>query len=98
MVATMVEHGRRPCFIVADKAYDGEPLRKAIHNEMGADEAIPVRGVPSNGDHTMGFFRKRALATVGVMCSRATLAYRQRSKVETVNSMIKRNFGSRSGS
>ena len=91
----MSEHGRRPCFIVADKAYDGEPLRKAIHHDLGADDAIPVRGVQSHADRNYGFYRKRALVNVGPMCSAGTLAYRQRSKVETVNSMVKRNFGAR---
>ena len=95
MVATMAEHGRRPCFIVADKAYDGEPLRKAIHYELGADDAIPVRAIPSNSSKNLGFFRKKAAVFVGAMCSRATLAYRQRAMVETVNSMVKRNFGAR---
>lgn len=95
MVATMAEHGRRPCFIVADKAYDGEPLRKAIHYELGADDAIPVRAIQSNSSKNLGFFRKKAAVFVGAMCSRATLAYRQRAMVETVNSMVKRNFGAR---
>ena len=95
MVATMAEHGRRPCFIVADKAYDGEPLRKAIHHELGADDAIPVRSIQSHSSKNLGFFRKKAAVFVGAMCSRATLAYRQRAMVETVNSMVKRNFGAR---
>lgn len=91
----MAEHGRRPCFIVADKAYDAEPLRKAIHHDLGADDAIPVRAVPTNGDHVNGFYRKRALGMIGLACSRTTLAYRKRSMAETVNSMVKRNFGGR---
>ena len=59
---------------------------------MGADDAIPVRAIPSNSSKNLGFFRKKAAVFVGAMCSRATLAYRQRAMVETVNSMVKRNF------
>ena len=59
MVATMAEHGRRPCFIVADKAYDGEPLRKAIHHELGADDAIPSAPSSPTAARTSGSSARR---------------------------------------
>ncbi len=70
--------------VVADKAYDDESIHRRVHRS-GADAIIPVRGRERkrvNGRH-----RKRLADSFDEK------TYHQRSKVETVFSVVKRKLG-----
>ena len=71
----------KPKFILADKAYDSEKVRAIIHEELNAQEHIPIKGKCKKG-----FYRKRSRKTF------QKEIYNQRSHVESVFSVIKRKF------
>lgn len=68
--------------VTADKGYDSEEIRKFVIEEIGAECQIAIKG--EIGRHA-GFYRKRFVLV--------EVKYHQRSKVETVFSVIKRVFG-----
>ena len=68
--------------VTADKGYDLEEIRKFVIEEIGAECQIAIKG--EVGRHA-GYYRKRFVLV--------ELKYHQRSKVETVFSVIKRVFG-----
>jgi hypothetical protein len=70
--------------LVADKAYDDEKIHCRVH-EMGAESVIPIRQYKRN--RTKGIYRS-------IMDSEFDYeTYHQRSKVESVFSIIKRKLG-----
>ncbi len=71
----------KPHYIVADKAYDTEPIRKIINEETKAFDQIPLKTRAKKGHYRLNsptIFRKKI--------------YNKRSNVEGVFSVIKRKF------
>lgn len=64
-----------------DKGYDSEDVLRLIHEMLDSDSLIPVRNRKQK--RIFGFFR------IGLAMSFDEDTYRQRSKVETVFSLIK---------
>jgi Transposase DDE domain. len=79
--------------VVADKGYDAEYVHRDIHERLGAEAFIPIRNMSeparsgSSKIRTSGFHRGRMKFFFD------KVRYNQRSKVETVNSMVKRKMG-----
>jgi len=73
--------------VVADKGYDSEVNHEFIRDVLGAETIIPARKNHSNDFLTHGRYRR--LMKEGYNKD----DYNQRSKVETVNSVIKRKMG-----
>jgi len=73
---------RQILIVTADKGYDSEDIRRFVIEEIGAECQICIKG--EIGRHG-GFYRKRFILV--------EVKYHQRSKVETVFSVIKRVFG-----
>ena len=71
----------KPHYILADKAYDSEEIRKCINEEVGAFDQIPLK----NGA-TTGHYR---LNSVTIFWHDV---YARRMNVESVISVIKRRF------
>lgn len=70
-----------PHYILADRAYDTEPIRKCINEEINAFDQIPVKKRAKNGKYRLN---SQAIF-------RHTI-YRRRNNVESVFSVIKRVF------
>jgi len=71
----------KPKYILADRAYDTEPIRKCINEEIGAFDQIPLKKRAKKGKYRLNspaIFRHRI--------------YRKRNNVECVFSVIKRLF------
>ncbi len=68
-----------------DKGYDSEDLHRRIREEIGADSVIPVR--TWQGKIQSGKYRQEMFAAFDVD------RYRERNKVETAFSVLKRRFG-----
>jgi transposase len=71
----------KPYYIVADKAYDTEAIRKCINEETGAFDQIPLKTRAKKGHYRLNsptIFRQKV--------------YNQRTLVEGVFSVIKRKF------
>jgi hypothetical protein len=68
--------------VTADKGYDSEENREFVINEIEAECQIPIKG--KIGIHP-GYYRKRFVLKKE--------KYHQRSKIETVFSVVKRVFG-----
>jgi transposase len=71
----------KPHYIVADKAYDTEPIRKFINEEIKAFDQIPLKTRAKKGNYRLKsptIFRHKI--------------YKKRNNVETVFSVIKRKF------
>ena len=81
--------------VVADAGYDSEKNHRIARADLGVTSIIPAtigRRHTKGQTHATGTHRqsmKRKFARDG-----GGATYRQRAKVETVNSMIKRNLGS----
>ena len=73
--------------MVLDKGYDAEPIHKMIRNQ-NVISMIPVRGKDCMISRTKGRYRKQMRREFDESL------YHQRSKAETVFSVIKRRFGS----
>ena len=72
----------KPHYILADKAYDTEPIRQTINEYVGAFDQIPLKTRAKTGHYRINsptIFRP--------------LIYAERNLVETVNSVMKRKFG-----
>ncbi|ACL17147.1 IS5 family transposase [Methanosphaerula palustris] len=72
------------CYVM-DKGYDSENLHRQIREEMGADSVIPVR--TWKGKIYSGKYREEMYNNFD------SERYRERNKVETTFSVIKRRFG-----
>ncbi|SDK37207.1 Transposase DDE domain-containing protein, partial [Methanoculleus thermophilus] len=72
------------CYVM-DKGYDAETLHRQIREELGADSVIPVR--TWQGRIRSGTYRQEMYANVD------DERYRERNKVETAFSVLKRRFG-----
>jgi len=71
----------KPKYILADRAYDTEPIRKCINEEIGAFDQIPLKKRAKKGKYRLNspsIFRPKI--------------YRKRNNVESVFSVIKRRF------
>ncbi len=71
----------KPEYIVADKAYDTEPIRKCINEELNAFDQIPLKNRAKKGQYRLkspAIFRKKI--------------YLKRNNVESIFSIIKRKF------
>lgn len=71
----------KPHYIVADKAYDTEPIRKCINEEIGAFDQIPLKTRAKKGHYRLNsptIFRQKI--------------YNERTHVEGIFSVIKRKF------
>lgn len=68
-----------------DKGYDAETLHRQIREELGADSVIPVR--TWQGRIRSGTYRQEMYANFD------DERYRERNKVETAFSVLKRRFG-----
>ncbi len=73
--------------ILADKGYDSELNHKYAREVLGANSIIPPRRNRSEDFKTKGKYRKEMRSGYDLDL------YRQRNKVETVNSVIKRKMG-----
>lgn len=71
----------KPKYVLADKAYDTEPIRKCIKKELGAIEQIPLK---KNFQH--GWHRRLSKNTFDKKI------YNKRSQVEGVYSALKRKL------
>ncbi len=71
----------KPHYIVADKAYDSEPIRNAIFNEINSFDIIPNKPRVKTGKLRL---RSRYLFRPKV--------YYRRNNVESIFSVIKRIF------
>ena len=71
----------KPEYILADKAYDTEPIRRCINKEIKAKDQIPLK---SNFTH--GVYRRKSQKTF------QKEIYNRRGNVENVFSVIKRKF------
>lgn len=77
----------KPCAIVVlDKGYDAEASHEIAH-DLGMECIIPPRYADVPIHRTKGFYRKQ------MKRGYSKKKYHQRSKVETVNSVLKRVFG-----
>ena len=72
------------CYVM-DKGYDAETLHRQIREEIGADSVIPVR--TWQGRIRSGIYRQEMYADFDKE------RYRERNKVETAFSVLKRRFG-----
>jgi transposase len=71
----------KPQYIVADKAYDTEPIRKCINEELKAFDQIPVKNRAKKGQYRLKsptIFRHKI--------------YIKRNNIESIFSAIKRKF------
>jgi hypothetical protein len=68
-----------------DKGYDAERLHRQIQEEIGADSVIPVR--TWKGRVRSGIYRQEMYTDFDQE------RYRERNKVETAFSVLKRRFG-----
>jgi hypothetical protein len=77
-----------PTIFYADRGYDDEKMFKAVFEELNAYPLILQKrlDVPKHRRH--GVYRKRTFSVFDYG------EYLQRNKIETVNSMLKRRFGS----
>jgi len=73
------------CTVVADCAYDCEANHKFVHYKLGAKSVIPLRKAQGR---RQGHFRRKLQEEF------PEEIYHQRSKVESVFSVIKRKYGS----
>ena len=71
----------KPSYILADKAYDTEPIRKCIKKELGAIEQIPLKK-----NFQRGWHRRLSKKTFNKKI------YNKRSQVEGVYSALKRKL------
>ncbi len=74
--------------VTGDKGYDAERNHEYVHEVIGGRSVIPVRRGDDPDVRIMGRYRKRQRKHFD------SRAYRQRVKVETVNSVQKRTMGS----
>lgn len=82
-------------YIVADKGYDSEAMHKLVRKELVTRFIVPPRDPEwTPVKHTGGHYRRRMRQLLGVKCSIFSRVYRMRCIVETVNSMLKKVFGS----
>jgi len=82
------KRGLRIAEVLADKGYDSEENRRFIHLDLKARPVIPLRAGDRPGIKFKGKYRRRDAREFDA------LAYRQRSLVESVHSVIKRRQGS----
>ena len=73
--------------VLADKGYDSESNHEYVRNVLNADSIIPARRNQSKDFKTKGKYRREMRSGYDLK------QYRQRNKVETVNSVIKRKMG-----
>jgi hypothetical protein len=79
-------HRTRPSDLyVMDKGYDSEEIHELIHDTFNSCSLIPVRN--RKRKRIFGYYRKRNALSFDLK------RYHQRSKVETVFSVLKRKFG-----
>lgn len=76
---------RKTACYVMDKGYDAERLHRQIQEEIGADSVIPVR--TWKGRVRSGIYRQEMYTDFDQE------RYRERNKVETAFSVLKRRFG-----
>lgn len=82
---SLIGQTRRTACYVMDKGYDSEDLHRWIREEIGADSGIPVS--TWQGKIYSGKYRQEMFADFD------TNRYRERNKVETAFSVLKRRFG-----
>ena len=78
--------------VVADAGYDSERAHRLARNDLALGEClIPARaGRPSEAEPA-GYYRRQMR---GAFAGGSSSPYGQRWQAETVNSMMKRNYGS----
>jgi transposase len=81
----LIRQTRRTECYVMDKGYDAEHLHRQIREEIGADSVIPVR--TWQGKILSGKYRQEMFVDFDAD------RYRERNKVETAFSVLKRRFG-----
>ncbi|WP_198923200.1 transposase [Methanosphaera sp. WGK6] len=77
----------KPYYIVADKAYDTEPIRKLINEELNSFDIIPIKPKAKTG-----LYRLKSTTLFRY------LIYLRRNNVESIFSVIKRKFNGNNGS
>ena len=77
-----------PEIFFGDRGYDDEKIFKLVFENLGAYPLILQRRIDIDNHRRQGYYRKRFFKEFDY-CQ-----YTERSKIETVNSMIKRRFGS----
>jgi hypothetical protein len=77
-----------PKIFFGDRGYDDEKIFKLIFEKLGAYPLILQRRIDINNHRRQGRYRKRFFKEFDY-CQ-----YLERNKIETLNSMIKRRFGS----
>jgi hypothetical protein len=77
-----------PEIFFGDRGYDDEKIFKLVFENLGAYPMILQRRIEIDNYRRQGYYRKRFFKEFDY-CQ-----YLERSKIETVNSMIKRRFGS----
>lgn len=71
----------KPYYVVADRAYDTEPIRKCINEEVKAFDQIPLKKRAKKGKYRL----------ISPLIFRQMI-YKKRNNVESVFSVIKRLF------
>lgn len=80
--------GRKIAYLTADKAYDSNANHKFVMKELNAKSRIKVKDYGKRSHNRKNVYIKKALREFD------DKEYHQRSKVETIFSVIKRVFGS----
>ncbi len=83
----VIKLGKSIKIVILDKGYDAEKVHEFIREVLGADSIIPARNEDVPVYKTSGKYRK--LMKRGYSKKK----YHQRSKNETVNSVVKRKWG-----
>ena len=83
-----LEQQFNPAIIYGDRGYDDEEIFKFIDETLKAEPLILQRRIDIQNHKRSGFYRRRHFKTFDY-CE-----YLQRNKIETLNSMFKRRFGS----
>ena len=77
-----------PEIFLADRGYDDEKIFKQVFENLGAYPLILQRRINLDNHRRQGYYRKKFFKEFDYQ------QYLERNKIETVNSMIKRRFGS----
>jgi len=80
--------GRRIALVIGDKGYDSESNHEYVREVFGGRSVIPVRTGDDPRHRVRGRYRREQRKRFDLV------AYRQRVKTETVNSVQKRTMGS----
>ena len=77
-----------PEIFLGDRGYDDEKIFKLVFENLGAYPLILQRRIDITNHRRQGYYRKKFFKEFDYQ------QYLERNKIETVNSMIKRRFGS----